>query len=204
MKGTADFYNKTALEWAASGYSDESLIPALLDFARQFPAGSRFLDLCGGCGYDSQRVHDLGYEVVGIDFSEDSIRIARERNADIPFYVDNILNDYSYVGTVDAIFVIAGLVHIETERLREAFFRMHRVLADDGRLFITIREGNGKQIERSLATIDGEEYDRNFIAHTKEEMIQSAKGLFCYVDEVGWDGTVWHNYIFQKQSSKRL
>ena len=132
MKGTADFYNKTALEWAASGYSDESLIPALLDFARQFPAGSRFLDLCCGCGYDSRRVHDLGYEVVGIDFSEDSIRIARERNADIPFYVDNILNDYSYVGAVDAIFVIAGLVHIETERLREAFLRMHRVLADDG------------------------------------------------------------------------
>ena len=144
MKGTADFYNKTALDWAASGYSGESLIPALLDFAKQFPAGSRFLDLCCGCGYDSQRIHNLGYEVVGIDFSEESIQIARERNPDITFYVDNILNDYSYIGKVDAIFVIAGLVHIETAMLRDAFLRMHNVMADSGRLFITIREGHGK------------------------------------------------------------
>ncbi|MBQ9265003.1 MAG: class I SAM-dependent methyltransferase [Clostridia bacterium] len=199
MKGTADFYNKTASDGASSGYSDESLIPALLDFAKQFPVGSKFLDLCCGCGHDSQRIHNLGYEVIGIDFSEESIRIARERNREITFYIDNILNDYSYIGKVDEILVIAGLVHIETTMLRDAFSRMHHVLTDSGRLFITIREGHGKMMDRSLKTIDGEEYDRNFIAHTKEEMIQTSEGLFSYVDEVGWDGTVWHNYIFQKQ-----
>ena len=199
MKGTADFYNKTALDWAMSGYSDESLIPSLLDFAKQFPTGSRFLDLCCGCGYDSQRIHRLGYEVIGIDFSEESIRIARKRNPDIAFHVDNLLNDYSYIGKVDAIFVIAGLVHVETNKLRDAFSRMHAVLNDNGGLFITIREGEGKQAKRSLAVIDGEEYDRNFIGHTKEEIVYSAEGLFTYVDEVGWDGTSWHNYIFRKQ-----
>lgn len=45
MKNTADFYNATASEWAESGYNDENAIPAMLDYVKQFPSGSRFLDL---------------------------------------------------------------------------------------------------------------------------------------------------------------
>lgn len=197
MKNTADFYNATALDWAKKGYSDESEIPALLDFVKQYPSGSRFLDLCCGCGYDSERIHALGYEVVGIDFSEESLKIAKERNPDITFYSDNLLNDYSYIGKVDAIFVIAGLVHIETDQLRQAFSRMHDVVQANGGLFITIREGKGKLFDRSLTVIDGEEYDRNFIAHTLDELVDAASGLFNFLREVGHDGTAWHNYIFQ-------
>lgn len=198
MKNTADFYNATASEWAESGYSDDYASPAMLDYVKQFPSGSRFLDLCCGCGYDSARVRGLGYDVVGIDFSEESLKIARERNPEITFYNDNLLNDYSYIGKVDAVVVIAGLVHIETDQLGKAFSRMHDVLTDNGSLFITIREGKGKLIERSLAVVDGEEYDRNFIAHTLDELVDAAAGLFTFVQEVGYDGTVWHNYIFKR------
>lgn len=196
-KNTIDFYNATALDWAKSGYSGVSEIPELLDFARQYPSGSRFLDLCCGCGYDSARIHSLGYEVVGIDFSNESLKIAKERNPDILFYNDNLLNDYSYIGKVDAIVVIAGLVHIETNQLRQAFSRMHDVVQKNGGLFITVREGKGKLLERSLTVIDGEEYDRNFIAHTLDELVDAASGLFNFLQEAGNDGAGWHNYIFQ-------
>lgn len=193
-----DFYNATALDWAKSGYSDKSGIPALLDFAKQYPSGSRFLDLCCGCGYDSARIHSLGYEVCGIDFSKESLKIAKERNPGILFFNENLLNNYSYIGKVDAIFVIAGLVHIETDHLRQAFTRMYDVVKENGGLFITIREGKGKLLDRSLTVINDEEYDRNFIAHTLDELIEAADGLFNFLQEVGYDGTVWHNYIFQR------
>ncbi len=198
MKNTVDFYNATALDWAKKGYSDESEIAALLDFAKQYPSGSRFLDLCCGCGYDSARIHALGYEVVGIDFSEESLKVAKARNPGIMFYSDNLLNDYSYIGKVDAIFVIAGLVHIETNQLRQAFSRMHDVAHENGGLFITICEGKGKLPDRSFTVINGEEYDRNFIAHTLDELVDAASGLFNFLQEVGHDGTAWHNYIFQR------
>lgn len=197
MKNTVDFYNVTAHDWAKSGYSDEYANPALIDFVRQYPSGSRFLDLCCGCGYDCARIHALGHEVVGIDFSEESLKIAKKRNPDIMFYSDNLLNDYSYIGKVDAIFTIAGLVHIETDQLRQAFSRMHDVVQKSGGLFITIREGQGKLLNRSLMIVNGKEYDRNFIAHTLDELKDAASGLFNFVREVGHDGTVWHNYIFQ-------
>ena len=197
VKGTADFYDKTASDWAEKGYGNDAELPCLLDFVKQFEPGSRFLDLCCGAGYESQRIHVCGYDVVGIDFSEESLRIAREKNPEIPFYKDNLLNDYSYIGKVDAIIIIAGLVHIETAELRTAFLRMRSVLKENGSLFITVRDGIGKIPERSVTTIDGEEYDRNFIAHTLNELIEASDGLFTFEREVGHDGTVWQNYIFR-------
>ena len=137
--------------------------------------------------------------MVGIDFSEESLLIAREKNPAITFYNDNLLNDYSYIGKVDAIVIIAGLVHIENSDLRTAFLRMHSVLNDNGRIFMSVREGVGKIPERSLTTIDGEEYDRNFIAHTLDELTEASKGLFSFSEEMGVDGTVWHNYVFKRE-----
>lgn len=197
MKGTVDFYNRTACNWAESGYTTESEMPALLNFAKKFKAGCRFLDLCCGCGYDSARIHALGYEVIGIDFSEESLKIAREKNPDIVFYNDNMLNDYSYIGTVDAIFVIAGLVHIESNELKQAFSHMRNVMNENGYVFLTIWEGKGRISNRSVTVIDGDEYDRNFIGHTLDELMDASDGLFSYVEEVAYDGSKWHNYIFK-------
>lgn len=199
MKGTADFYNKTAADWAEKGYGGEVDPPCLMDFVYQFSKESRFLDLCCGAGYNSKHIQNGGYNVVGIDFSEESLQIAREKNPSISFYNDNLLNDYSYIGKVDAIVIIAGLVHIENSDLSTAFMRMHSILNKSGKIFMSVREGVGKIPERSLTTIDGEEYDRNFIAHTLDELIEASKGLFSFEEEVGIDGTVWHNYVFKRE-----
>ncbi len=199
MKSTVDYYNKTAQSWADSGYGhagDADAAP-MLAFAQTFPSGSRFLDLCCGCGYDTARLASLGYDAVGIDFSEESIRIARERNPSLTFYVDNMLNDYTYIGKVDAIFVIAGLIHLETPQLRLAFQRMRDVLTEDGALFLTVRDGTGKLENRSLQTIDGETYDRNFIAHTLPELTESAAPLFAFSHESGEPNGVWRSYVFR-------
>ena len=195
MKGTKDFYDRTAPDWAARGYANDD-IPCLADFARRYAPGSRILDLCCGCGYDAHRLHALGYDVTGVDFSEESLKIAREKNPDLTFYNDDILNDYSYVGKVDAVIVIAGLVHIEADKLPLAFSRVRAVVRNGGGLFVTVREGEGRMEERSVAVIDGETYDRNFIGHTLEELKAAAQGLFRFEREIGWDGTDWHNYIF--------
>lgn len=198
MKGTKDFYNKTAFDWAEKGYQPEGEVICLKEFLAELKKGSRILDLCCGCGYESRRMKQYGFEVVGIDFSEESLRIAREKNPDISFYEDNVLNDYSYIGTVDAVVVIAGIVHVEQKDLRLAFERMHQVLCKEGVVLLSIREGSGKMPERSLCVIDEEEYDRNFIGHTLEELVAEAQGLFWFEKELESDMQVWKNYVFRK------
>lgn len=111
---------------------------------QMIPKGGRVLDLCCGAGYESRRVADLGYEAVGVDFSEESVKIARQRNPDLSFYREDMLCDYSYIGVVDAVIVIAGLVHVENGKLPLAFEQMSKVLKKGGKLLMSIREGIGK------------------------------------------------------------
>ncbi len=196
MLGTMEYYDKTAADWAERGYAPDAEVESLRDFLNMLPQGARILDLCCGAGYESKRIVELGYEAVGIDFSEESLKIARQKNPDISFYREDMLCDYSYIGTVDAIMIIAGLVHIETEKLPLAFEQMCKVLKKGGKLLVAIREGVGKMEDRSFCEIEGVQYDRNFIAHTQEELKKASEGLLSYQCELKSDMQVWKYYVF--------
>lgn len=198
MFGTMEYYDKMATEWAERGYAQEAEVECLRDFLSMLPEGARVLDLCCGAGYESRRIADLGYEAVGIDFSEESIKIARQKNPSISFYQEDMLCDYSYTGTVDAIIVIAGLVHIETTKLPLAFEQMRKVLKKGGKLLVSVNEGIGKIEDRSLCEIEGMQYDRNFIAHTLDELKKASEESFSYQCEMKSDMPVWKNYVFSR------
>lgn len=194
-----DFYNKTAQQWADKFYSDDEHLPVLLDFMGRLPYGSHVLDLCCGAGYDSMRLAQMGASVVGIDLSEESIAIAKERNPKIPFYVGNMLDDYSDIGHVDAIICLAGLVHLPEEKLRIAFERMAQVIAPGGVVLLMIRDGEGRIDRMSDVVVDGEEYDRSFYAHTLEELTKHSEGLFVFDRVIGNpEESIWVNYVFKR------
>lgn len=204
MLGTMEYYDRAAAEWAERGYAQDSELECLRDFLNMLPKGSKILDLCCGAGYESKRILNLGYDAVGIDFSRESIKIARQENPTIVFYQEDILCDYSYIGAVDAIIVIAGLVHIETTKLPLAFEQMHKVLKKEGKVLVSIRKGSGKIEDKSLTEIGGVQYDRNFIAHTLDELINATEGLFSYQGEMRSDMPVWKNYVFRKIAKGKL
>lgn len=198
MLGTMEYYDKSAAEWAERGYAQDSELECLRDFLDMLPGEARILDLCCGAGYESQRIVNYGYEALGIDFSEKSLMIARQKNPSIAFYQEDMLCDYSYIGEVDAIIVIAGLVHIDQKKLPLAFEQMGKVLKKEGMLLISVREGIGKMEDRSLCEIEGVQYDRNFIAHTLEELQKAAEGVFSYQCELRSEMSVWKNYVFKR------
>lgn len=198
MPGTREYYDKSAAEWAERGYARDAELECLKDFLDMIPGGARVLDLCCGAGYESRRIADYGYEVVGIDFSGESLAIARRKNPDIPFYQEDMFCDYSYIGAVDAITAIACLVHVDREQLPLAFEQMGKVLRREGKLLISFREGIGKIEDRSFCEIEGVRYDRNFIAHTLEELQKAAEGLFSCQCEMRSDMSVWKNYVFRR------
>lgn len=201
MGNTKDFYNKTASEWADKWYEDESLLPYLREFFNYLPKNPRVLDLCCGAGYESMRMKKLGADVIGLDFSQESIKIANERNLDIKFVVEDMLNDYSYLGRFDGCVVIAGLIHISNEKLSKAFEQIYNVLNNDGFLFIVVKEGTGKNEKSSYTTIDGEEYDRDFYLHTIEELKLYSSGKFDFFRELLFEKeSLWKYYIFKKCS----
>ena len=108
MRGTREYYDKTAAEWAENGYGDGAYLPCLNEFLSLLPPGGRVLDLCCGAGYETGRIRARGFEALGLDFSGGSLSIARARNPDIPFFQGDMLGDYSQVGMVDGILLSGG------------------------------------------------------------------------------------------------
>ncbi len=202
MNGTKDYYNKTADEWAKNGYSDDYEMPCLEDFLSLMNPHSKILDLGCGCGYDCKRLKERGFLPVGVDFSEKSLEIAKSFNPEIEFFCSDILSDYSFIGKVDAIMSIACLVHIENNDLNTAFEQMSKVLNADGLLLFSIRYGNGKINEQSLRFIDGVSFDRNFIGHTLEEILQASKERFEYVRKMETDMPIWEYHLLKRKKEQ--
>lgn len=203
MKGIKDYYNKTAQAWADRWYGDDELLPYLKIFLTYLPERPRVLDLCCGAGYESMRLSKLGAVVTGLDFSEESIRIARERNPHLTFVVYDMLEDYSFLGAFDGVACLAGLVHIPDEKLAAALGNIHKVLKTGGVLFAAVRDGTGKDDASSCFVVDGATYDRAFYLHTREELARAAAGLFDFVREIIMDGQPqWRFYVFRKRAAE--
>jgi SAM-dependent methyltransferase len=199
MKKIIDFYDDTAQSWADRWYNIETFIPYLVQFLTILPKSPRIVELCCGTGYDTMRLNKLGATVVGLDLSKGALEIARERNPNIQFYLQNILQDYSYVGLADGILCCAGLIHLSNDEMKVAFQQMYKVIKDGGHLFLVVYDGTGKRLDWQYKTIDGITYDRTFYRHSLYELKDASAGMFTYIQEFEHeDDDKWRYYIFKK------
>lgn len=195
MKTLIDYYDDFAEAWAEIWYPNQELLPYLKQFIDLLPNNPKILDLCCGGGYESLRLNTLGANVIGVDLSEKSIKIARQHNPTIKFYVKDMLNSYKDLGVFDGIACIAGLVHIPENQLELAFKNMHEVLKENSYLFIVVK--NGDKMIKSIE-VDGVEYAREFYYYTLNKIKQHSKKYFEFVKEFEKNGD-WRYYILKKK-----
>jgi len=199
MKGIKDYYNHTARQWADEWYEDDSMMPYLRILMSCIKPNPKVLDLCCGSGYESMRLKSLGAEVIGIDFSEESIKLAKAMNNGIKFYEENMLEDYSHLGLFDGAIVIAGLVHLKHDELELAFLNLSKVMRKDSVVLIAVRDGEGKSNEASLKIVDGISFDRSFYFHTMKSLNKSSQKWFEFHDDITEkEGSKWKYYLYKR------
>jgi SAM-dependent methyltransferase len=93
--------------------------------------GRTVLDAGCGTGYLSNKLRDQGARVMGIDFSERMIAIARERHPEIDFRVDDC-SELVTIADAHCDLVIANDVLMDTPDLRDTRAAFHRVLKPGG------------------------------------------------------------------------
>jgi SAM-dependent methyltransferase len=127
--------NKPFSDPHCSGYlMDVAQILALLP-----PAPRKLLDVGVGSGWTSELFAKAGYQVVGLDISDDMIELAKQRNCDAEF----VVSDYEVgpiAGKFDAAVIYDALHHADNERL--VIKNVFDALSDDG-VFITVEPGAG-------------------------------------------------------------
>jgi ubiquinone/menaquinone biosynthesis C-methylase UbiE len=131
-----DFWNSIADDWdiqvGDKGDLNRALNsdPVIWNFSGEV-AGLKVLDAGCGTGYLSRMLHERGAFVIGIDFSEKMIEIARSKAPQISFQVDSC-SELKTVddGSVDL--VIANYVLMDTPDLTRAIKAFNRVLKNKG------------------------------------------------------------------------
>jgi len=184
-KGVKDLYNALAGAMADRWYPEEMLLPLHRRFLALLPDKPRVLDAGCGAGYESMRLAALGAEVVGVDFSEGSIKIAREKNPGLRFeLMDCTRLDGQRLGKFDGIESVGMIIHIEDPELSLVLGGFRRVVKPGGYLFLVFREGDGLDEMRSSREYDGEKYDAPFYLHLISRVIEIARDYgFEYFDE---------------------
>lgn len=142
---TKRFYDLTAEQTAREWYPQMVLMPTLRDFCALLPGQPRVLDLGCGAGHESKRLASLGARVVGVDFSEESIRIARERTPECRFEMLDFRQLDDRFGAFDGVFACASLIHIHPEELPCVLSRIANVLEPGGHLLALVRDGEGER-----------------------------------------------------------
>jgi SAM-dependent methyltransferase len=99
----------------------------------EVPAGGRILDLCCGTGYTARELSRVGFEVTGLDVSEEMLRHAR-RNAPRARFVQADVRSFELPPVYHAaLSTFDSLNHIMTiEGLAEVFRNTHRALRPGG------------------------------------------------------------------------
>jgi len=173
-------------------------------FAAFLKAGDTVLDVgCGG-GTKSKYLTEKGLRVVGIDFSEGMIDIAKREVPKAEFAVMD-MKDFSRLDReFDGVFAQASLLHIHKKDVHSVFREFLSHLKPNGYLYVAVKEKNADQADEEVKRESdyGYEYERFFSFYTIDELKQyflDADLAIVYEDIVPSGKTQWISVIGRKQ-----
>ncbi len=145
-KLAVDTYNKIAdiyTKQYSDDFSDSKYIDKFLDY---LPDGASILDIGSGPGQFSKYMADKGFKVLGIDYSEKMISIARKKMKGIEFRRMDMRKLDFKDNFFDGALASYSLIHIPSEDIPETLKGFYRILKSSGYIEIIAQKGEPDKI----------------------------------------------------------
>jgi 2-polyprenyl-3-methyl-5-hydroxy-6-metoxy-1,4-benzoquinol methylase len=157
---TQKAYTDIAQKYYEEYIDDKSDLGFFDEFLKS--CGHKVLDLGCGMGHYSKYMADKGFEVVGVDFSEGMLEIARKLNpssrfinCDVCALPDSLDNDF------DGVVLAFVLQHLSKEEAVNCLNNAFAHMKADGDLLVLYRDGNSVVMEE-------EPFNPQFVYKLKE------------------------------------
>jgi SAM-dependent methyltransferase len=186
-----DTYNQIAEDWYEDHRTDDWWVEGTNKFISMLKNNDLVLDVgCGG-GVKSNYLSKRGLRVVGIDFSEKMIEIAKREYSSPEFILLNLddVNKLDYL--FDGVFMQAVLLHVPKVEVSEKIKNVVEKLKTNGLLYIAVKEKRtgGKEEEVMVENDYGYSYERffsyfsideikSYVIDAKLEILSSSKNLY--------------------------
>ena len=148
MKDLLDL-NKQAWDKLAERYDNRAgalkeFSDVICTFMEKLPKGGKVLDLgCGtGLPYARYLVKE-GFDVLGVDLSEEMVRIASKNVPDAKF-VQLSMNEIKYMDEFDGVMSSFSMLLLSPNLFKETASRIHYALVDGGYFYLSLNEPVGE------------------------------------------------------------
>ena len=176
-------YNKIADVYTNQYFNDLTDTPYIDRFLEKLPKGAKVLDVGCGPGEFSKYILARGFNIQGIDLSEEMVRLAKNKVPEVKFDVMDMRNLRFKNETFEGLLVAYSLIHIPSDEIAKTLKGFWRVLKKHGYLEIVAQKGDpDKIVDEPL--MKGEKMFINFF--TKEKLsnyLQAADFNTEYLEE---------------------
>jgi SAM-dependent methyltransferase len=199
-----DTYNKIAKDWHKDHQADDWWVEGTNKFTSFLKPGDLVLDVgCGG-GTKSKYLLGKGLKIVGIDFSDELIKIAQREVPEAEFKVMNMYDAGNLDMKFDGLFAQASLLHIPKKDLPNILHILASKLKPHGFLYVAVKGAlPGKPEEETKEENDyGYPYQRFFSYYSIDELIKHFEDLglkIVYKDIKTMGKTDWLQIIGEKK-----
>src|SRR3989338_3237299 len=159
-----DTYNKIAGDWFRQHQPDSWWHEGTDKFISSLKAGASVLDVGCGAGLASKYLVEKGLSLVGIDFSEKLIEIAKREVPLGKFLVMDMNNLGSLEEHFDGLYVKASILHLAKKEVPDFMLKLKERFKPNGFIYIAVKGANkGQQEEQVKIEHDyGHTYERFF------------------------------------------
>ena len=188
-------YKKMAEEYHVSrGIFDNK--KELKEFSGLLPKGAKILDVGCGTGIPTAKfLVNTGFEVIGIDFSERMLKLAKKNVPKAKFIKMNMIKLNFKENSFDGLTSLYAIFHVPKEKHLAIFRNFHKIIKPKGIMLISL---GYKELEETSEDFHGAKmYWSSFTPEKSLQMIKDA-GFEIILDKIIKKGRETHYWVLAK------
>lgn len=173
-KSVENVFNKIAETYVNHFGEDWEFINEIEDFASNFEPNSTIVDLGCGSGYITEFLTKKDLNAIGIDFSSEMIKIAKEKYPNNRFILDDFINLKKYFkeDSVDGAILIYSLYFVPKEQLNEFFKTLSNVLKKGAKVLFVTQIGNEEKYVKTSIMLESGVDETIYVNYNMKEQLE--------------------------------
>lgn len=168
-------FDNIANEYVEYFGDDWEFIDDIKKFAAQFQNDSTILDLGCGSGYITNYLCNANLNAIGIDFSEEMIKIAKRKYPKLKFLLADFANveDYFEEDSIDGLISIYSLYFVPKEQFETVLKSLSKVLKPEGKFLFVTQIGHGEEFVMTPLMEENNVEDKLYVNYYMKEELES-------------------------------
>src|SRR5688572_30678546 len=146
-------YNIIADRYLAARTRDSEDVRLLDELITRLPTGAKVLDAGCGAGLPISQMLSEKFEVIGVDFSEVQIELAKKNVPNATFVCQDMTKLDFPDNTFDGICSYYAIIHIPREEHQPLLVNFHRMLKPDGLALLCLGDRKSTRLNSSHSQI---------------------------------------------------